>query len=199
LAILNGYCLLSELKAEQNIPDTADDASLEQAIETASRAVDETCGRVFYQEVAQTRYYTAEDADLLFVDDLVSVTTLAVDINGSRTYDWTWSTTDYDLEPYNAALHSKPYLWIRRAYFSQLFFPTLRKGVKLVGTFGWPAVPPQAKRACMIQAARYWKRKDAVFGVMGSAEMGQVVVLPKLDPDVITLVTPLMRPGVIGI
>jgi hypothetical protein len=33
---------------------------------------------------------------------------------------------------------------------------------------------------------RLYKRKDAPFGVVGStsAEMGQLMVIPKLDPDV---------------
>lgn len=196
MTITNAYCSLAELKAEQHIPDTDDDATLEQAIEAASRAIDDACGRTFYQAAAATRYYTAEDGELLFVDDLVSVTSLTTDEIGDRTYSTTWLTTDYDLEPYNAAALGKPYLWIRQAPLGQRWFPTGRRGVKIVGTFGWPAVPPQAKRACLIQAARYWKRKDAVFGVMGSAEMGTVMAIPGLDPDVKQLLAPLMRPGV---
>lgn len=196
MTITNGYTDLVTIKSELAIVDAIDDAIIEAKIEAASRAIDDLCGRVFYQEIAQTRYYTAEDYDTLFVDDLISVTTLATDISGARTYDLVWNVTDYDMEPYNAALRGKPYLYLRRQYWSQHFFPTLRKGVKIVGTFGWPAVPPQVATACRIQSARLLKRKDAVFGVVGSAEMGQQMIIPKLDPDVITLLTPLMRPGV---
>lgn len=198
MSITNGYATLAEIKAELTIPDAIDDSVLEQCVETASRAIDDTTGRVFYQ-ASETRYYTAECGNALFVDDLVAVTTLATDLSGDRSYGEIWSTSDYDLEPDNAALRGKPYLWIRPAPLSARWFPTYRKGVKLVGTFGWPAVPPQVKRACRLQAARYFKRKDAIFGVVGSAELGQLMVVPKLDPDVVTLLTPLMRPGLVAI
>lgn len=43
------------------------------------------------------------------------------------------------------------------------------------------------KQACMIQAARLFKRNDAVYGTIGGGEMGvQAVTLTKLDPDVQT-------------
>lgn len=41
------------------------------------------------------------------------------------------------------------------------------------------------KQACLIQAARLYKRNDAVFGTVGGGEMGvQPLNLTKLDPDV---------------
>jgi hypothetical protein len=40
-------------------------------------------------------------------------------------------------------------------------------------------------RACFIQAARYYKRNEAVFGTTGGGEMGaQPIAIPTLDPDV---------------
>jgi hypothetical protein len=40
-------------------------------------------------------------------------------------------------------------------------------------------------RACLIQAARYFRRAEAVFGTTGGGEMGaQPVTLTQLDPDV---------------
>jgi len=199
MAITNDYATLAEIKAELRIPDAQDDALIEQSIETASRLIDDTTGRRFYQETGVTRYYTARDVGALFVDDLVSVTTLATDLGGDRTYSEVWAPADFDLEPINAALEGKPYLWICPAPLSARWFPHYRKSVKLVGTFGWPAVPPQVKRACRIQAARYVRRRDAIFGVIGSADMGQMQVIPTLDPDVKLLIQPLMRPGISAI
>jgi len=41
------------------------------------------------------------------------------------------------------------------------------------------------KRACMIQAGRYFRRSEAIFGTTGGGEMGaQPVTLSQLDPDV---------------
>jgi hypothetical protein len=40
------------------------------------------------------------------------------------------------------------------------------------------------RQATLIQATRLFKRKDAPFGVIGSAEMGQLQVVPTIDPDI---------------
>jgi hypothetical protein len=72
-------------------------------------------------------------------------------------------------------------------------------GVKVTGKFGWQAVPSKVKTACLIQAERLFKRKDAPFGVIGSAEMGQLQVIPKLDPDFYILLEDYVRYGIEGI
>lgn len=50
--------------------------------------------------------------------------------------------------------------------------------------------PASVKLATLIQAARFFKRKDSPFGIAGSAEMGNELRLQsKLDPDVAVLVS----------
>lgn len=199
MPITNGYCTLAELKARvwpTGTVDTNDDTVMEQVITAVSRHIDSVCGRRFYAS-AETRYYTPEFADLLFVDDLLSVTTLKTDDDGDRVYETTWAATDYDLEPYNATLESqaRPYTQIRTAPNSNYAFPVgQRKGVQLAGSFGFASATPAAiKEACLIQSARIYKRRDAIFGVIGSAEMGQQLVIPKLDPDVAQLLAPFKK------
>jgi hypothetical protein len=136
--------------------------------------VDDFCGRTFYAESSTTKYYTAEEGTLLRVDDLVSVTTLQTDEDGDRTYEISWTATDYDLEPFNAALEGKPYTAIWTTPKGIYAFPTVRKGVKIVGTWGWPAVPKKVKEATLLLAFRLFKAKDAPFGVVGSPEMGEL-------------------------
>lgn len=46
--------------------------------------------------------------------------------------------------------------------------------------------PKSIRDACMIQAARLHKRKEAPFGVAGVSDMGTAVVIGKLDPDLRT-------------
>lgn len=173
-----------------DVTDPIDDNAIERVITAVSRAIDKKCNRFFYKNsVAEVRYYTAEFANLLMdIDDIVSVSELATDEDGDRTYERTWSATDYDLEPYNAALHDDPYTRISLPAQGRYAFPrNVSKGVKLTGIFGYPAVPTPVAEATLLQVMRLFKRKDALFGVIGSAEMGHMTAIVKLDPDVVLL------------
>ena len=47
------------------------------------------------------------------------------------------------------------------------------------------AIPAGVKEIALLQAARFFKRKDAPFGVAGNDAMGNVMRLQaRLDPDV---------------
>lgn len=190
MTITNGYTTLTKLRAKLQFTstDTADDSMLEAVVTAVSRLIDNYTGRRFFSTTAdETRYYTAEFADLLLCpDDIISITTLATDADGDRTYESTWTASDYDLEPYNAALDGAPYTRIAVMPSGGHGFPAgVAKGIKIVGKFGYAATTPSpVEEACLLQCERVYKRKDAVFGVIGSAEMGQTMVIPKLDPDV---------------
>jgi hypothetical protein len=198
MTITNGYATLAEIRARLQFvaADTADDTILEAVVMGVSRWIDAYTGRRFYA-ASETRYYTAEFSDKLYVDDLLTVTSLGTDDDGDRTYETTWAATDYDLEPYNASTDGRPYTSIAVAPAGRYTFPSTRKGVKLVGSFGYASSTPAAvKEACLLQCERLYKRKDAPFGVIGSAEMGQMMVVPKLDPDVQLLLWPFQRVGI---
>lgn len=188
MAITNGYCSLSELKARLGITDTNDDTVLEAVIEAASRAIDGETGRVFYA-TTETRYFTAEDGELLFVDDLLSVTSLKTDLDGDRVYETTWSATDYDLEPYNRT----PKTRIQMAPYGTRYFPSVRRGVEITGSWGYSATAPDAiNEACLLMAARLFKRKGAPFGVLMNPDLGTARI-PQIDPDVKLLIRPFVR------
>lgn len=187
MTITNGYCTLAELKARIPITttDTADDTYLEGVVMGVSRWIDAWCNQRFYSESAITRYYTADFSDVLFVDALQSVTTLSTDSDGDRTYEDTWTATDYDLEPVNNSQLSAPYWMIRVSPLGGYSFPVgIQRGVKIVGVWGWASVPTPVKEACMLQSQRLWTRRNAPFGVAGSSATGQTFLLPALDPDV---------------
>ena len=196
---MNDYATLAELKGKLDITDTNDDSELQSILAAVSRVIDEICGRFFYRE-AQTRYYTAESGDYLQPGDLVSISAsgLTSDDNGDRVYETTWATTDYDLWPYNAALDSKPYTEIQVSPVGNYSFPTGAKAVKLVAVFGWPSVPNAIKDACLLWSERIWKRRDAIFGVMGSIETGMIRI-SGADPDVERLLQPYVKLEVHGV
>jgi hypothetical protein len=192
MAITNGYTTLAIVKARLTITGTGNDAALESCIEAASREIDGLCGRRFYQLTATTRYFTADDSQYLDIDDLVSVTSLGTDADGDRTFEDTWATTDYDLEPYNAADTGWPYTQILTAPAGRYGFPSgTRRGVKIVGTWGWPSVPSAITEATILQSIRLFKRKDSPYGIAGSPDLGQQTFVPgQVDPQVKSLVAP---------
>lgn len=199
MAIEHGYCTLDELKARllPYTQDTDDDAILEQVINGVSREIDDLCGRRFYA-LSETRYYTPRSADSLAIDELLSVSTLKTDPDADRVYETTWSASDYDLEPFNAPLLAtpQPYSRISIAPRGRYRFPLHARSVELAGSFGYAAAAPAPVReACLLQSARLFKRKDAIFGVIGSAEMGQLLTISKLDPDVKLLLDKYKRAG----
>ncbi len=180
----NSYCTLAELKGSLGISDTTDDAELEAVISAASREIDTHLGRRFYQSAAGTvRYYTATNSGVLLIDDCAALTAVATDPDGDRTYEDTWTATDYDLLPPNAAADDEPYTTLVTAWEGDYSMPVgVRSGVKLTGTWGWPAIPEPIRRACVLRSAWLFKRRDTPLGLSGSADLGLVRV-GRWDPD----------------
>ena len=66
----------------------------------------------------------------------------------------------------------------------------------MVGKFGWPVLPDVVREATLIQAVRIFKRKDSPFGVAGPNAFGSLVMIDKLDPDVVQLISGVKRLGI---
>lgn len=166
----------------------------ERALEAASRMVEAYTGRRFWRSQSdETRYYAADSGGVCWVDDLVSVTTLATD-TGDRTYATTWTSTDYDLTPHRAANDDRPYTSIEVAPQGRYGFPTaLARGVKVVGTFGWPEVPAEISEVVLLEASRIVQQSQSPSGVVASAEIGRMIVLPSLHPTSMVMLAGLRR------
>lgn len=182
MAVTNAYTTLATLKTQLALSDTIDDAALERVITAVSREIDRYCGRRFYTTAAdETRYYAAQKSTaLLLPDDLLSVTTLATDGDGDRTYEDTWAVADYDLRPDNAALNAEPYWEIAVTPGGLYRFPRgVEKGVKIVGKFGYCLTgshPAEVEQACLIRCAQMLGIGVAPFGQVGLGETGAVPV-----------------------
>jgi hypothetical protein len=188
------YTTVATLKTRLSISDTTDDTTLGLVLDGVCRAIDGHCGQSFYKDsAASIRYYTAVDKRTVFVDPLVSVTTLATDGDVDRTYSTTWAATDYDLMPANAASRDRPYTWLEMAPDGDYNFPTRSLGVKLTAVWGWPAVPAAVSEAALLWAERIFKRKDAPFGIASFIEAGEMRLIKEIDPDVATLLKPFVR------
>jgi hypothetical protein len=198
VTIPNAYISLAQFKVSffpaTSQGDTADDATIAGAIGAVSRMIDDYCGRQFFAGSAgETRYFSPSDLRICYTDDLVSITEVATDDGLNRTFSNVWATTDWEYGPRNASAHGRPYTWIQVTPNGNNAFPGWRDSVRIKATYGWSTVPAQVQQACLIQSLRLFKRKDAPFGVMGTAEMGQLMVIPKLDPDIVTLLRGVRR------
>jgi hypothetical protein len=195
----NGYASIEELQAHIDASGdasftAADDENMELAIEAASRWIDAYTGSRFYA-ATETRYYTADWYDLLYVDDLNALTTLKTDEDGDGVYETTWSATDYILEPRNGPALGIPYRQIRINREGRYSFSRLPHAIEVTGSFGQTAAPPVVKQACLLLAHRLWRRKDAIFGVAGTPGLGVTVVQAKIiqDADITALLDSLGR------
>jgi len=197
MAIVNGYCTLADLKAALRVQDSIDDSLLELAIESASREIDGYCERVFYSTSA-TRVYAPTNIYTVTTDDIISVTTLKSSSDGV-TYDITWQTSDYQLEPLNGVAGGlvTPYTRIRAtgSYLMPTFsvgtFYELEALIQVVGVFGWSAIPAAIRQATVILAMRLFKRLDSPMGVI-SNDLGSMRV-GRVDPDVEALLSPFRK------
>lgn len=174
--------------------DKTNDAVLENAIEAASRHIDNWTNQRFYSSTGETRYYTPDDYEVLFTDNITSVTSLKTDEDGDRTYENTWSTGDYDLMPFNASTDGEPYSWIEINPEGDYTFPRNQpKSVEIVGDWGWSTTPTAIKEATLMLATRLLKREAAPLGVAGISGQGELRQIMVEDPDVTRLIQPYMR------
>ena len=138
--------------------------------------------------MAEPKYLTARYRYEIDLPDVVSISEIAVDA-GTRTYDTVWEATDFDLTPFDPRA-GYPYTGVQVAPTGTVLFGFSPRGVRVTAIWGWPAVPAPIVEATALQATRLYKRKDAPFGVIGSTELGQLMTISKIDPDVKSMIAP---------
>lgn len=195
------YTTLAAVKSAMRITDTVDDSLIQSVIDAASARIDNACNRVFAQSTA-ARYYAARNTSSVPIDDLASTTGLVVQVDTNL--DGSWSTTltsaQYQLDPLNAIATGKPARMLRALTntFSGGLFPIGPNGratVKITGTWGWPAVPPEISEATRLMVIRQFRRFDSPLGVAGFGDMG-VVTVRAIDPDIAALIGPFVLAAV---
>ena len=205
----NAYLTLEELRSYVGVSAASDTADLDDVLTAASRMVDRYCGRHFYQATAQAREFDV-DSDGYTVtlgpfNDLVSLTTFAYDNNDDGTYESTISASGYQLlaPPQGQAPATWPYTQVRVLSTVVLPYAPTALGridlIRLTGTWGWPAVPPEVKQATRILAAELYKLSDAVFGVAGFGEFGVVRLGRQLPARAQQLLQPFRHPLNVGL
>ena len=85
---------LNQFKGEFDIEEHKQDKMLLTLLERSSRLIDNWCGRLFYVINATKNYRIVNGDTRLFIDDLLSITTITVDSTEL-------AAADYELEPLN--------------------------------------------------------------------------------------------------
>lgn len=175
MAITDSYCTAAEYRAGINKDDTADDLTILIDATAITRYMERKLDRFFNKDAtAVARLFMPRSTGVasrpdwaesenpfkygglsrvLFIDDLVSVTTIKIDEDrdGSFADETALATTDYELTPRNAAVgpEPSPYTAIELTSWGtkHAFPPGCR--VEVNGVWGWPAVPAAVKRACI--------------------------------------------------
>lgn len=189
------YCTPAELKSRSGISpdDKLDDLEILGACLAATQLINDHCDRTF-NRVAGVRTIEATCGQNLDLSDLVSVTAVSTSLSGDGVYGTAWSTTDYQLMPYDAPWRNGepwPYTALRTA--GSLEFPYNRcpdapwpgriDRVQIDGVWGWPRVPVAVKHAAAIWAKDLLKLGPMAFGVQGYGDYGPVRARPNPIAD----------------
>lgn len=204
MAIINGYITLATFKSYL-FPSanygTAEDTQMEAAIEAASRIIDNFTNRRFYLDsTVSARAYYADTHIRCSVDDFSTTTGLIIktDTGDNGTFDQTWASTEYILEPGNGTVggvSGQPYNTII-ATIPKLFPVTGRRPrIQVTAKWGWAAVPHSIEQACLIQAARLYRRAQTPEGFAAGENFGAIRVSTLIDPDVKMLISPFRLRG----
>jgi hypothetical protein len=176
---------------------TRDDL-IEAAISAAEKAIDNTCGRTFAVSGSATarvfapneRRVLIEDGEVLIVDDIGSLTDLAVESGSGGSYSAVSAST-YEAWPLGALTRGWP---VTALLALGGCWPTGTGRVRVTARWGWPSVPADVTQATLLLATRLYRRKDSPEGVIGSADFGLLRVTNR-DPDVRALLEPYVLSG----
>lgn len=177
------YASLADLKELLKIgsSDTSDDAELGRRLISATRRIERDCGRSFWLRDVSTRVYRAMHPTLLPVDDIATSTGLLVD-TGRGPSAWTaLDVSGLDTWPENAEAGGKAIeMLVQSGRGVWPLYGSAR--VRVTARWGWLAVPEDISNACLISAARLFRRKDSLDGVVGNSDYGPIRV-SKYDAD----------------
>lgn len=190
---MSNYVDLDELKLALGITSTEFDDLLEGRYCTAaSDAIDELCSTSFKKGTsAVERVYTAQGPLLCLVDDMASITEVAVDRSGSGTYT-ELETTHWFSMPENHAAKNRAIRWLK-ARPARGTFPLGDQAIKVTGILGWPKMPTPVVTAAMLLTTQLWKRqRESPHGILGLDQQTASRVL-RDDPHLCLMIEPYMR------
>ena len=191
------YCTVADVKDYLDIEGADDDALLNDLIERALKAIDSHTRRTFEDPGADaTRYFTVgEDSqglDLLFDDDIYSITTVKTDADGTPR---TITSSEYVTMPRNKT----PYYGIKILGSSNEYWDYTddpEGGIEITGRWAYSSeAPNDIVQACARWAAYMYRQRDAqVFDTTAIPSAGVIQIPQGIPKDVVMLLAPYVRP-----
>lgn len=126
------YVTVQDIKDSLGITSSADDTLLRKIAEAGTKLVESYTGRKFNVELA-TKYYAG--ANRLWVNDLLSVSTLKLDEDANASFEATLTISDYVLFPLND--YPKTYIEVTGYGDYGTFANGVKRGVEIVGEWGY--------------------------------------------------------------
>lgn len=200
MALGDPYVTATELKTYLGISDSVDDTAIANACSAASRAIEKYCERQFNKTTtAAARVFAPVTCHLAHVDDFHTIIDLVIktDAADDGTFETTWATTDYLLEPLNGVVDGEsgwPFYTARTRRSGAQYFP-LGASLQVTAQWGWTAVPAAVKQAAYVMASETFKLASAPFGVAGFGEFGPIRV--RQNPMVAEMLDPYRRYSVL--
>ena len=207
MALNSPYADAAEYTKRLGKEQSSDSASLLADLRAVSRWLERDLRRFFTKDtVAATRVYMtprgrhaprygwaesenpwrdAGHSRELSIDDLVSVTSIAYDSANDGTYRTTLAANDYELLPRNAALgpEPEPYRQIALTSWGSVVMWPAGVRVRVIGIFGWPAVPEAIKRATIDLTGIL--RLETPRATRQVTDLGQVFGTTKAASDIV--------------
>lgn len=194
------YASLGDLKSAIRITDTDSDGLLQVALDAATEAIDEHCNRSFTASAMATARVFEPVNGKVVTDDFYTTDGLIVSVGGTIIPAAVpYVSAGYTLTPENAAASGEPYTGFFYSSFPlsawPLLFAVQRATVSVTAKWGYAAeVPAAVNMACLLQASRWFARRNSPYGIAGSPEMGsELRLLAKLDADVAVMLAGKVR------
>lgn len=179
--------------------DSLDDV-IGDAIDAASRRVENDCGRTFEVSEDEDRTLRVDDDGRVRFTDLIadSITSFDCDLDGDDEADTELAETDYILGPLTDERGLAPtrYQWAKRRA-GAAYWPSPGTIVTITANWGYvesdDSPPPDIVQACIIMAGRLFARREAKLGAVSVPNMGTVGMVKGEDQDYLDLIRPYVR------
>ena len=181
MALGDPYITKDELRDYLQIQEdvVAFDQKLTDACASASREVEQFCGRQFNQaDTAAARMFAIDRRNKVTVDDFHTSAGLVIE-QGDGLGQWEpIDTASCLLAPYDAIVDGVPWPYYRiefPGYGLQRSTRHQTRFLRVTAQWGWPGVPATVKQAAFQVAAQTYRLADAPLGVTGNTQYGGVV------------------------